>query len=126
MPTPDPTAEPTALVVEENIYASMRTRVLADGFSPLRSKKSHKKLDKNIGHHLKKKKRNVKSVPTSIRFSPLHSKKSEPKTSFNLPPPRHWLQYLFVYLEESYVGYIPSPPQINLSVRLSVRLSVSP
>jgi hypothetical protein len=35
----------------------MRTRVLEDGFSPLRSKKSHKKLDKNIGHHPKKKKK---------------------------------------------------------------------
>ncbi len=57
MPTPDPKAEPTALVVEENIYASMRTRVLADGFSPLRSKKSQKKFKNNIGHHPKKKKK---------------------------------------------------------------------
>jgi len=34
----------------------MRTRVLADGFTPLRSTKSHTKLTKNIGHHPKKKK----------------------------------------------------------------------
>ena len=80
MPTPDPKAEPTALVVEEIIYASMRTRVLADGFSPLRSKNHRKKLDKNIGHHPKKKKKGTSKVfQRLIRFLSLRSMKSQPQ-----------------------------------------------
>jgi hypothetical protein len=49
----------------------MRTRILADGFSPLRSKKSQKKLDKNIGHHPKKKKKGMSKVvvPMSMFFT---------------------------------------------------------
>ena len=60
----------------------MRTRVLADGPTP---KKPHIYCDKNIGRHLKKKKnKNAKSVPTSIRFSPTRSKKSQPKGTYRL------------------------------------------
>jgi hypothetical protein len=41
----------------------MRTRILANGPTP---KKTHKKLDGNIGRHLKKKNGNAKSVPTYV------------------------------------------------------------
>jgi len=46
----------------------MHTRVLADGFSPLRSKKSNKKLDKNIGHHPKKKKKECQKCSNVYTF----------------------------------------------------------
>ena len=52
-------------------YAStpMRTCVLADGSSPLRSTKSPNSLDGNIGHHPKRKKNwNIESVPIYVFY----------------------------------------------------------